>query len=162
MVDLAHELRDEERVEWAMRQLQFRRLYDRQLLELSNHRRPNRTITRLLNGFAPTLSPLEIAFLHRVVRRHHLPEPEVNEKVCGFLVDFFWPQARLIVETDGSQHDQPMQKAADAARDAIHAAAGYLVRRYRWPHVRHGLRTATEIRALLDAAADEVPRAWRP
>jgi very-short-patch-repair endonuclease len=152
MVDLAHELRDEERIEWAMRQLQFRRLYHRQLLELSNHRRPNRTISRLLAGFAPTQSPLEVAFLHRVVRRHHLPAPEVNEKVCGFLVDFLWPEAKLIVETDGGQHDEPMMKAADQARDRIHAAAGYRTLRYRWADVHaHDLRTATEIRALLDA-----------
>ncbi len=150
MVDLSHHLEDPEAIEWAMRQLQFHRLFDHKLLELSNQRRPNRAITRLLTSIEPTLSPLEIAFLHRVVRRHHLPAPEVNERVKGFLADFFWPEARLIVETDGKQHDQPLQRAADAHRDAIHAAAGILVLRYRWADVhRHDARTAAEIRAAL-------------
>jgi hypothetical protein len=43
MVDLACHLRpDEEQIEWALRQLQYRRLFDPKLLELSLHRRPNR------------------------------------------------------------------------------------------------------------------------
>jgi very-short-patch-repair endonuclease len=149
MVDLAHVLRDEERIEWAMRQLEYRRLLELKLLELSLQRRPNRTIRRLLTGIEPTRSPLEVAFLHRVVRRYDLPAPRVNDRVEGFLADFHWPQPRLIVETDGKQHDAALQRAADARRDAIHAAAGYLVRRYRWADVFiHHERTAAEIRRL--------------
>jgi very-short-patch-repair endonuclease len=158
MVDLAHELHDEEEIEWALRQLQYRRLFDQKLLELSNRRRPNAILGRLLAGIEQTRSPLEIAFLHRVVRLHHLPTPEVNAKVCGYTADFWWPAARLIIETDGKQHDFPLQKAADEARDAIHAAAGILVVRYRWADVHvHHARTAAEIehhlrlRHLLDA-----------
>lgn len=76
LVDLANELRDRpEEIEWAMRRMEFERLLDLKLLELSHRRRPNRTIRRLLDGIEPTRSPLEIAFLTRVVRRHHLPEP---------------------------------------------------------------------------------------
>lgn len=152
MVDLAHELGDPEQIEWAMRQLQFQRLYDRELLELSNHRRPNHTVTRLLNGFASTQSPLEIAFLTRVVRRHHLPAPECQAKPVSFRVDFFWPEARLIVEVDGRNHDEPMMKAADATRDAIHDAAGLRTLRYRWADVHvHDDRTAAGIKqALID------------
>jgi very-short-patch-repair endonuclease len=146
MVDLAHELRNEEAIEWMLRELQFRRLYDQRLLDLSNHRRPNRTLGRLLAGIEPTRSPLEVAFLHRVVRRHNLPTPEVNARPVGFLVDFLWADARVIAETDGRQHDDPLRKQADAARDAIHAEAGYLTLRYRWADVhRHDRRTATEI-----------------
>jgi very-short-patch-repair endonuclease len=150
MVDLVHELRDQERIEWALRELQFRRLYDQQLLELSHHRRPNRILGRLLAGIEPTRSPLEIAFLHRVVRRHNLPTPEVNTRPLGFLVDFLWPAAKLIVETDGRQHDDPLRAQADAVRDAVHAGAGYLTLRYRWADVhRHDRRTATQIRRHL-------------
>ncbi len=135
LVDLAHELKDAEATEWAMREMQFRRLFDLKLLELSHHRRPIGHVGRLLAGVEPTRSRLEVAFLHRVVRPYHLPAPEVNERVEGFLADFYWPEARLIVETDGRQHDQPLQRAADAHRDGIHVAAGYLVRRYRWADV---------------------------
>jgi hypothetical protein len=150
MVDLAHELRDEEEIEWAMRQLQYRRLYDQKLLELSLHRRPNRILGQLLRGIEPTRSPLEIAFLHRVVERHNLPLPEVNTRVCGFLADFWWPRARLIVETDGRQHDDPLQKAADQVRDTIHGAAGILVLRYRSADVKvRDASTAAEIQLHL-------------
>jgi very-short-patch-repair endonuclease len=149
MVDLAHHLKDPEQIEWAMRQLQFRRLYDHKLLELSNHRRPNKTISRLLRGIQPTRSPLEIAFLHRVVEQHRLPIPEVNARPLTFLVDFFWADQRLIAETDGSQHDDPLQRQADALRDAIHARAGYLTLRYRWRDVRAHQTTAAAISAEL-------------
>jgi very-short-patch-repair endonuclease len=151
MVDLAHELRDEEAIEWALRQMQFRRLFDRKLLEISVNRRPNAALRRLLTGISPTRSALEVAFLHRVVRRHNLPAPEVNERVVGFLADFHWPAARLIVETDGRQHDEPLQRAADAHRDAIHASAGMTVLRFRWADVyRRDERTARQIRAALE------------
>jgi very-short-patch-repair endonuclease len=152
MVDLAHELRDEDRITWALRQLEFTRLYDQKLLELSNQRRPSAVLTRLLRGVEPTLSPLEIAFLTRVVRRHNLPAPEVNARPFGLLVDFWWPDARLIVETDGKHHDLPLQRMADQARDALHEAAGVLTLRYRWvdAHV-HDQRTADTIRATLTA-----------
>jgi very-short-patch-repair endonuclease len=150
LVDLAHELKDRpEAIEWAMREMQFRRLFDLKLVELSYARRPLRALGRLLAGIEPTRSPLEVAFLHRVVRRHNLPAPEVNTRVEGFLADFFWPEAGLIVETDGTQHDEPLQRAADAHRDAIHTAASCVVRRYRWADVNeHEVRTAREIRRL--------------
>ncbi len=147
LVDLANELRDRpEEIEWAMREMQFRRLFDPKLVELSDRRRPNRTIRRLLRVTEPTRSPLEIAFLHRVVARHDLPEPHVNIRVEGFLVDFFWPEARLIVETDGRQHDEPLQRAADAYRNAVLTAAGYTVIRLRWPDITDDARTASRLR----------------
>jgi very-short-patch-repair endonuclease len=33
--------------------------------------------------------------------RHSLSQPAVNTTVDGYEVDFAWPDARLIVETDG-------------------------------------------------------------
>ncbi len=146
MVDIAHEQLTEEELEWAFRQLQFRRLFNPKLLELSLRNRPSRVISGLLLGVEPTRSPLEIAFLHRVVRQYRLPAPEVNASPIGFLVDFYWPAARLIVETDGRQHDEPSQRAADVVRDKLHAEAGLLTLRRRWAdvHVHHG-RTAAEI-----------------
>jgi very-short-patch-repair endonuclease len=152
MVDLAHELQDRDAIEWAMREMQFRRLYDHGLLELSNRRRPNRFISALLQDLAPTGSPLEVAFLNRVVRRHALPTPVCQAQLEGFRVDFLWDQAGLVVEVDGKNHDQPMMRLADAHRDAILRADGYVVLRYRWADIhRHDERTARQIRHLLDA-----------
>lgn len=146
MVDLAHELKDEDAIQWAMRELQYVRLWDRQLLELSNHRRPNRTIARVIDDLPPTRSPLEVAFLTRVVRRHRLPAPECQAKLEGFHVDFLWPEARLVVEVDGKNHDLPLMRQADAIRDAALDAAGYRVLRYRWADIHHhDARTARSI-----------------
>lgn len=151
MVDLAHHLRDRDAIEWALREMQFRRLYDFGLLELSNRRRPSRFVGALLGDLAPTGSPLEVAFLNRVVRRHGLPAPECQARREGFRVDFCWQDARLIVEADGRNHDQPLMRRADAHRDAILSAAGYLVLRYRFAdiHRRHAA-TAAEIRRHLN------------
>ena len=152
MVDLAHHLGERDGIEWALREMQFRRLYDHRLLELSNRRRPSRFLNALLEDLAPTGSPLEVAFLNRVVRRHGLPEPVSQARPCGFRVDFFWEQALLVVEVDGRNHDEPLMKLADAHRDAILAAAGITVQRYRWADVHvHHERTAWRVRHLLDA-----------
>lgn len=135
MVDLAHHLGDRDDIEWALRELQHRRLYDRELLELSNLRRPNRHLGALLAGpLAPTGSPLEVAFMNRVVRRHGLPEPICQALLLGMHVDFLWAEARLVVEVDGRNHDLPMMRFADAHRDALLAAAGYLVCAWRLRH----------------------------
>jgi very-short-patch-repair endonuclease len=45
-------------------------------------------------------SSLEDAFL-ALLDRHGLPRPRVNVPMLGYTLDFLWPQARLIVETDG-------------------------------------------------------------
>ena len=45
--------------------------------------------------------------------------------VNGFEVDFFWPELRLVVETDGLRyHRTPAEQARDRLRDQAHTAAG--------------------------------------
>ena len=48
--------------------------------------------------------------------------------IAGFIADFVCPQAKLIVELDGSQHQQ--QGEYDAERSRILATLGYRVLRY--------------------------------
>ncbi len=46
-----------------------------------------------------------------------LPLPEVNVKVGGYEVDFYWPDDRLVLEADGEAfHSDPAQRAIDAAK----------------------------------------------
>lgn len=150
MVDMAHELEDADDVQWLLRQLQYRRLYDLAALELSLARRPNRVLDELLSDLAPTRSPLEVPFLTKVVRRHGLPEPQCQERIQGFYVDFFWPQASLIVEVDGGNHILPAMRQADAVRDNRFQLAGYLVLRYMKRDIyRWHARTAAQIAAAL-------------
>ena len=51
--------------------------------------------------------------------------------MLGFIVDFYCPQLRLVLELDGAGHFHPNGASYDAARTALLDAGGYLVRRIR-------------------------------
>jgi len=54
-----------------------------------------------------------------------------RQKPLGqYIVDFYSPQARLVVELDGSQHLEPEHQAADQKRDAYLAGLGLRVLRF--------------------------------
>ena len=54
----------------------------------------------------------------------------MNTLVAGFLVDFCWPEERLIVETDGRRHRTRAAFERDRARDALLTALGWRVMRF--------------------------------
>jgi very-short-patch-repair endonuclease len=59
------------------------------------------------------------------VRRANLPRPRTQQHVNGHRVDFWWPEHKLVVETDGLRyHRTPAQQARDRRRDQAHYAAG--------------------------------------
>ena len=81
-------------------------------------------------GDGMTRSELEVAFLE-LCRAHGLPRPRVNAHVEGLEVDFLFPAARLVVETDGWRfHKTRRDFERDRARDARLPAAGYGVLRF--------------------------------
>lgn len=52
-------------------------------------------------------------------RAHRIPRPLVNEEVAGLEVNFFWPSARLAVETDSRTYHltgMPSSEIANATR----------------------------------------------
>jgi len=54
-----------------------------------------------------------------------------RQKPIGqYIVDFYSPQARLVVELDGSQHFEPEHQAADQKRDAYLVGLGLQVLRF--------------------------------
>ena len=54
-----------------------------------------------------------------------------RQKPLGsYIVDFYCPAARLVVEIDGSQHFEPPQQAADQQRDTYLAGLGLRVLRF--------------------------------
>ena len=64
-------------------------------------------------------------------QRGGVPIPQTNVKVEGWLVDAFWPHAKLIVEIDGTRaHKTPAQVRRDHQRDLELRAAGYIILRY--------------------------------
>jgi very-short-patch-repair endonuclease len=114
---------DDRRANRMVRDLRIRRKLTRAQLRSVIDRNPNhRGATRLkliLLGSQrePTRSELEDIYL-QIVRRWHLPVPEINVHVNGHRVDFLYREQRLIVEVDGyDAHSDPAQFAEDRRRD---------------------------------------------
>lgn len=82
-----------------------------------------------------TRSELERRAL-RTVRRHGLPQPEVNVVLCTYEVDLLWRERRLAVELDGrGSHGDGVAFERDRRRDATLAVAGWQVLRFTWRQV---------------------------
>lgn len=75
-------------------------------------------LVALLDRHTFRLSDDELEVLFRpLARAAGLPEPRTKEVVNGFEVDFFWPDLRLVIETDGLRyHRTPAQQAKDSLR----------------------------------------------
>jgi very-short-patch-repair endonuclease len=56
----------------------------------------------------------------------------------GFLVDFLWPEYKLIVEVDGhGTHGTRLAFESDRRRDQVHVAHGYVVVRITWMQLQY-------------------------
>jgi very-short-patch-repair endonuclease len=95
-------------------------------------------------------SDLESDFL-ALCRRHGLPRPEVNVAVGDHVVDFLWPEQRLVVEVDGWEfHKDRASFASDRRRDIDLTLAGLTVARLTHDDVTHAEQdAAARVRALL-------------
>jgi hypothetical protein len=70
----------------------------------------------------------------------------VNGEVEGLMVDFHWPQHRLIVETDGHEtHGTRTAFERDRARDQRLIAAGWTVLRFTHQQVSEDPRRVREV-----------------
>jgi very-short-patch-repair endonuclease len=97
--------------------------------------RLGRVLARHRPGSTRTQSELAERML-ALCRRTGLPVPEVEAVIEGFRVDFAWPAARVIVETDGWRaHGTRSAFERDRRRDLVLAAAGWLVVRITWRHL---------------------------
>ena len=88
-------------------------------------------------------------------RNHRLPQPVVNVPLLDYVVDFLWPQARLVVELDGrATHGTHRAFQADRDRDGRLSVAGYRVLRFTWFDVtRRPAVVADRIRRMLATRA---------
>jgi very-short-patch-repair endonuclease len=77
----------------------------------------------------PTRSGLERA-MERLVKAAGLPQPLINHRLGPYLLDFYWPEHRLVVETDGRTHDHGAGKQRDAVRDGYLRGRGIRTRRF--------------------------------
>lgn len=86
-------------------------------------------------GTTRTRSELEEAFL-ALCDHHGLPRPEVNPTHESYLVDFRWPEAKLIVETDGrAAHHTPRAFERDHEREVELALSDDRVLRFTYRQV---------------------------
>ena len=101
-----------------------------------------------------TRSELERRFLD-LCEDHGLPPPAVNAIVADCEVDFHWPEAGLIVETDGGEsHGTRAAFARDRARDAGLTARGWRVVRFTYRQVVREPERASGLLAELLAQPD--------
>ena len=123
IVDLAEDLADP----WlarAVHEAEVRRLFDLNAVEDALARVPGRKgrkrLVRVLAGYRPEDHSLSIEAERRFLalcREQGLPEPR-PQLIEGYLVDFYWPEARLAVEVDGAAfHNTRRAFHADRGRD---------------------------------------------
>jgi very-short-patch-repair endonuclease len=98
--------------------------------------------------FRLTDSELERLFLP-IARQSGLPAPQTGQWINGFKVDFYWPEFRLVVETDGLRyHRTATQQAKDLVRDQTHIASGLIPLRFSHAQVRYEPQS---VRAALES-----------
>jgi very-short-patch-repair endonuclease len=149
-IDLEHEVDDDDLVH-ALREVRFqRRLYLREAQTILN-RRPSRRIKALLKHLILVQNELE-ARLAKLCDRHGLPRPLTQQAVEAKRVDFFWPDQRLIVETDGWEgHGTRTAFQADRATSNAFQLAGYTILRFTHEDLEdRPAYVASQIRAALE------------
>jgi very-short-patch-repair endonuclease len=106
----------------------------------------------VINGTSITLAASSKLGSLALVRRHRLPQPEVNVRVGGFVVDFLWRHHHLVVEMDGwGTHGTRSAFEADRARDIRLRMQGFHVLRFTWRQLTDDPKAvAAVIGSLLD------------
>jgi very-short-patch-repair endonuclease len=132
LLDLSRTLTDEE-LEAAVNEADKLNLIRADKLRAAlEGRKGGARLRRLLDRrtFVLTDSALERHF-HPLALKAGLPTPLTGARVNGYKVDFYWPELKLVVETDGlTYHRTPAQQTTDRRRDQVHAAAGLTTLRF--------------------------------
>lgn len=107
-------------------------------------------------GGAQAMSELD--FTRQVIRRHQIPEPSRqvarrDEQGRRRWIDAMWDEWKIIVEIDGAQHDDPLQRWDDMERDNGLNIHGYCALRFpAWLVRQYPEYVAREILAALRRA----------
>lgn len=94
---------------------------------------------KLLDPESFRLSDSELERLFRpLASAAGLPPPLTGAAVNGYVVDFYWPDLGLVVETDSLRyHRNATKQARDLRRDQVHTAAGLTTLRFTYWQVVH-------------------------
>jgi very-short-patch-repair endonuclease len=147
-----------QRVRTTLEQLQYQGRLSSARFEDHRSHRGFRTVTDAMHTITDdspwTQSELERRFLE-LVRSARLPEPQTNVTVAGHVVDFFWPDRRLVVEVDGyAWHNSRRAFEADRHKGVHLTLAGYRVIHITYRRIVHdAARLITQLRGLLGSAA---------
>ena len=154
IIDLAHRL-ERDLVEQTINEADKRGLTTpeelRRAADAVPHRRGAPALRSIIDRrtFTATDSVLERMFL-RIVRDAGLPQPQTQVWLKGFRVDFYWPELKLVVETDGATfHRTPERQEADARRSQALFAAGFTPLRFTHAQVKYA---PGYVRETLEAA----------
>lgn len=170
LIDLASVL-DETKLSIALNEATRRELVNigqlRAKVASARGRKGIGNLRKLLEQWHPqsvlTRSELENRFL-AFLKDHGFPTPEVNQRVAGYEVDFYWKEYELIVELDGREfHDTDRGFEADRERSAQLELSGRRVLRLTWSMVVHEpQRTAAKLADYFRLALDTRPGSRPP
>jgi len=133
----------------------------RRALDDHSGERGVRPLRRILDKDTFRLSDDELERLFRpLAAAAGLPVPLTKHVVNKFEVDFFWPDLRLVVETDGWRyHRTPSAQSRDALRFQTHVAHGLTPLRFSHYQVMH---EPAHIRTILEQTAAHLRGSLHP
>lgn len=149
LVDLAHEVHPDEMVR-ALREAQFRRMFDLTTTREALTRRPSRGLRLLIEDLVVTQTRLEDRLL-AICDHHNIERPLTQHSVNGHRADFVWPRQRLVVETDGWEaHGTRSAFQSDRASSNALQLRGYVILRFTAADLRRRpAQVARQIQAAL-------------
>ncbi len=102
------------------------------------------------------MTDAEQALWHRVRRKQIRGVQFYRQKpLFAFIVDFYCPAAKLVIELDGGQHFEEAHRIKDRERDAALAGSGLRVLRFDNRQVL--LETAAVLAAIDETVMERVP-----
>jgi very-short-patch-repair endonuclease len=147
-----------QRLRTVLEQLQYRGLLHAERFDAHAGHRGQKAVAEVMAEIADeppwTQSELERRFLE-LIRSARLPEPLSNVVVAGHVVDFLWPQHRLVVEVDGHRwHSSKRAVERDHRKGIDLTLAGYRVIHVSYKRIVHdAARLLTELCGLIGSAA---------
>jgi very-short-patch-repair endonuclease len=114
-----------------------------------------RTLKVPARSLRTSMTDAEQMLWHRIRRKQIQGVQFYRQKpLLAYIVDFYCPAAKLVVELDGSQHAESAHLVKDQARDAVLAGLGLRVLRF------DNRQVLLETEAVL-SVIDEMVRARR-
>lgn len=90
----------------------------------------NSNLLKISQTLRKNMTPEEKQLWYHLLCR--LPVPVKRQKIIGkYIVDFYIPEYKVVIEIDGKQHSYPENRIADIERDKYLSELGILVLRYK-------------------------------